>query len=69
MDGIARLTHEQDGVLRRLAYFERTGVRLAPGLREIRFQLRSLDHRTVVREPWEGRVTPRGDDVAQAGGS
>lgn len=68
MDGTVRLTHEQDGMLRRLTFFERMGMRLAPGIREIRFQLRALDHRTVVREPWEGRVTPRSDEVAQVGG-
>jgi hypothetical protein len=69
MDRTPRLTKEQDGMLRRLTFFERTGMRLAPGLREMRYQLRSLDHRTEVREPWENRVTPRGDDVAQVGGA
>lgn len=69
MDGTVRLTHEQDGTLRRLTFFEQMGMRLSPGIREIRYQLRALDHRTVVREPWEVRVTPRSDEVAQVGGS
>ena len=69
MDRTARLTRDQDGMLRRLTFLERMGVRLAPWMREMRFQLRALDNRTVVREPWETRVTPRGDEVANVGGS
>lgn len=69
MDGIVRLTHEQDGALRRLTFFERSGMRLAPALRELRLELRANDYRTVVREPWEKGVTPRADEVAHVGGS
>ena len=59
MDGRARLTHDQDGVLRRLTFFETSGARLVPALRLVRAQLRALDRRQTVREPWEVGVTLR----------
>ena len=59
MNAKVRLTHEQDGVLRRLTFFERVGAVLAPPLRTEKAALRSLDARQVVREPWESRVAER----------
>ena len=53
----ARLTHDQDGMLRRLTFFEQRGIVLAPPLRRLRRQLRARDLRTEVREPWETGVT------------
>ena len=54
-----RLTHDQDGMLRRLTFFERHGVALAPPLRRLCRQLRAKDLRAEVREPWETGVTSR----------
>ena len=57
MDTTPRLTREQDGVLRRLTFFELHGLRLSPVSRGIRAALRARDRRRSVREPWEPAVT------------
>ena len=57
MDTPTRLTREQDGVLRRLTFFERCGLRLSDDSRRLRVELRAQDLRTSVREPWERSVT------------
>lgn len=53
---LVRLTHEEDGALRRLTFFQQMGITLSPALREVRAELRSRDHRAVVRDPWERGV-------------
>jgi hypothetical protein len=47
----ARLTPAEDGILRRLTFFERRGARLAPPMRELKSELRARDQRTTVRDP------------------
>lgn len=51
-----RLSHDEDGQLRRLFFFESLGIRLAPSLRLLKQQLRARDRRHTVREPFHGRV-------------
>jgi hypothetical protein len=51
-----RLTPEEDGLLRRLFFFERAGATLAPPLRVLKVELRARDQRHTVREP-EAAVT------------
>jgi hypothetical protein len=46
-----RLTPAEDGILRRLTFFERRGARLAPPMRELKAELRARDQRTSVRDP------------------
>ena len=46
-----RLTPAEDGILRRLCFFERRGARLAPPMRELKDELRARDQRIDVREP------------------
>jgi hypothetical protein len=46
-----RLTPEEDGMLRRLFYFEEAGATLAPPLRVLKAELRARDQRSTVREP------------------
>ena len=55
------LTHDEDGVLRRLHFFETAvGARLAAPLAELKQTLRAQDLRRAVRDPWESRVlSPR----------
>lgn len=60
MDTLARLTPEQDGVLRRLTFFERSGMLLSPPYWALRADLRALDRRAVVRDPWESWVPRTG---------
>jgi hypothetical protein len=50
-DPHARLTPSEDGILRRLFFFERTGATLAPSLRVLQAELRARDQRKVVRDP------------------
>ena len=52
-----RLTHDEDGALRRLTFFQKMGMELAPAYRDLRTDIRSRDFRTVVRDPWERGVT------------
>ncbi|MBK5305341.1 MAG: hypothetical protein JJD92_01490 [Frankiaceae bacterium] len=51
-----RLTPSEDGVLRRLFFFEANGATLAPPLRVLKAELRARDQRSEVREP-EAAVT------------
>jgi hypothetical protein len=53
---VIRLTHEEDGQLRRLHFFEVSGARLAPAAKEMKQELRARDFRHTVREPFDGRV-------------
>jgi hypothetical protein len=53
----ARLTHEEDGALRRLTFFQQLGMELSPAYRQVRAEIRSRDLRAVVRDPWERGVT------------
>ena len=46
-----RLTPEEDGLLRRLFFFEKAGATLAPPLRVVKAELRARDRRHTVREP------------------
>jgi hypothetical protein len=46
-----RLTPFEDGLLRRLFYFETSGATLAPPLRVLKEELRARDQRSTVREP------------------
>ena len=57
MSDAVRLTHEQDGALRRLHFFERCGAELSTSCRLVKQELRARDHRADVREPWEVGVT------------
>jgi hypothetical protein len=47
----ARLSPSEDGVLRRLFFFESTGATLAPPLRVLKSELRQRDLRRSVRPP------------------
>ena len=51
-----RLTPFEDGLLRRLFFFETSGATLAPPLRVLKAELRARDQRRTVREP-EAAVT------------
>lgn len=57
MQTCVRLTHDEDGVLRRLHFFEQNGALLAPAFRELKRTLRARDLRATIREPFEDRVT------------
>jgi hypothetical protein len=46
-----RLTPFEDGVLRRLFFFETSGATLAPPLRVLKAELRARDQRSEVRDP------------------
>jgi hypothetical protein len=46
-----RLTRAEDGILRRLVFFERRGSTLAPPMHELKDELRARDQRIDVREP------------------
>lgn len=46
-----RLSPDEDGLLRRLSFFETSGATLALPLRVLRGDLRARDQRDVVREP------------------
>jgi len=46
-----RLTPSEDGVLRRLFAFVKSGSALAPAIDELKDELRSRDQRVDVREP------------------
>ena len=59
MDTLIRLDREEDGVLRRLHWFETSGATLAPPLRALKAELRSRDLRRVIRDPFERGVTSR----------
>ena len=46
-----RLTPFEDGLLRRLFFFETSGATLSQPLRLLKAELRARDQRRVVREP------------------
>ena len=46
-----RLTPYEDGLLRRLVYFETSGATLAPPMCLLKAELRARDQRSTVREP------------------
>ena len=48
-----RLTPEEDGILRRLHYFETNGITLAVPMQALKAELRSRDQRAEIREPIE----------------
>jgi hypothetical protein len=56
---LARLTPEEDGILRRLHYMERLGAELAPPMRELKDEIRKRDRRIDIRDPEEtGVISP-----------
>lgn len=55
----ARLTPEEDGILRRLHYFEANGITLALPMQTLKSELRSRDQRAEVREPRDEAVLQR----------
>lgn len=48
-----RLTPEEDGILRRLHYFEQNGITLAIPMQTLKAELRARDQRAEIREPLE----------------
>jgi hypothetical protein len=46
-----RLSPSEDGLLRRLFYFEEAGATLSPPMRVLKAELRARDQRSTVREP------------------
>ncbi len=46
-----RLSPFEDGLLRRLFFFEKNGADLAPSLRVLKAELRARDQRVDVRDP------------------
>lgn len=59
MDTLIRLDHAEDGVLRRLHWFETCGAELAPPMRRLKADLRARDLRREIRDPYERGVTSR----------
>jgi len=47
----ARLTAEEDGILRRLHFFEVNGISLAIPMQSLKSELRARDQRIEIREP------------------
>ena len=47
----SRLTAEEDGILRRLHYFEANGISLAIPMQTLKAELRARDQRVEIREP------------------
>lgn len=52
----ARLTAAEDGILRRLHYFELNGIALAIPMQTLKAELRARDQRTEIREPAEEAI-------------
>lgn len=50
---MSRITRDEDGVLRRLSWFERLGNILSPAQRARKAELRARDLRAEVREPFD----------------
>jgi hypothetical protein len=46
-----RLTPFEDGLLRRLFFFETSGATLSPPMRVLKAELRARDQRSTVRDP------------------
>lgn len=57
-DEAQRLTPFEDGLLRRLFYFESAGAALAPPLRMLQAELRARDQRLTVRQPEQTVARP-----------
>ena len=53
---LERLTHEEDGMLRRLHFFEQSGASLAPPFVDLKLSLLARDLRHEIREPFELQV-------------
>ena len=51
-----RLTPEEDGILRRLHFFEQSGISLAEPMRVLKAELRARDQRAEIREPEFQRI-------------
>lgn len=49
--GTSRLSPDEDGMLRRLVFFETSGATLAPPLQVLKGELRARDQRRTVRDP------------------
>jgi hypothetical protein len=50
------LSPEEDGVLRRLHFFEMQGITLADQMRQLKAELRARDKRIDIREPDASRI-------------
>ena len=50
------LTPDEDAILRRLHYFETTGISLAEPMRVLKNELRARDQRAEIREPEFQRI-------------
>lgn len=50
------LTPEEDGVLRRLHFFEMNGLSLALPMKQLKAELRARDKRAEIREPVVQRI-------------
>lgn len=53
---LARVTPEEDGILRRLHSLEEFGARLAPPLARLKAEIRLRDQRIDIREPQDTAV-------------
>jgi hypothetical protein len=51
-----KITPDEDATLRRLHWFERFGVELAPAFRVVKHTIRAKDKRSDIREPDDGAV-------------
>lgn len=51
-----KLTPEEDATLRRLHWFERFGVELAPSLSVVKSTIRSRDKRSTIRDPGDTAI-------------
>ena len=50
---LTQVTADEDAVLRRLSYFERSGAVLAPEMKRVQQRIRSRDLRREVRPPFD----------------
>ena len=48
---LERLTHEEDGILRRLHCLELLGAQLAPDMQQLKADIRRRDRRLDIRDP------------------
>ena len=56
---LARLTPEEDGILRRLHCLEQLGAQLSPQMRLLKDDIRARDRRVEIRDPEDhGVITP-----------
>lgn len=54
-----KLTPEEDATLRRLHWFEKFGLELAPSMRVVKATIRARDKRSVIRDPTDGATVDR----------